>query len=268
MAVAIAASKKDPAALNIAEKLIENYGFKEAEFKGFNVHRRGDALLLFIEEDGPYAEGLDRTFNLEAIIFASRHSAESGKPTLTVHAPGNLTSRAEHGGKPKELAVADPRRMRSALLTLTAKKEELGLTFDVCLEATHHGPTGMRCPVLFVEIGSSVKEWRDPKAGEAAAEAALAACESQTGGTIAVGFGGGHYARKHTQAVLESSFAVGHILPKFFFKEFDLAVVKEAFERNVEPCRTALVDWKGIKGQDRAKLVDFLSESGLETIKV
>ncbi|HID17872.1 TPA: D-tyrosyl-tRNA(Tyr) deacylase [Candidatus Bathyarchaeota archaeon] len=268
MVVAIAASKKDPAALNIAEKLLENYGFKEAEFKGLRVHRRGNALLLFIEEEGPYAESLDQIFNLKAIIFASRHEAESGKPTLTVHAPGNLTSRAEHGGKPKELAVADPKRMRNALLTLSAKREELGLSFDVCLEATHHGPTGMACPVLFIEIGSSSREWKDPKAGEAAAEAALAACESQTSGIVSVGFGGGHYARKHTKAVLGSNFAVGHILPKFFFKEFDSAVVKKAFERNVEPCKTALVDWKGLKGPDRAKLIDFLSENGLEPIKV
>ncbi|MEM2629784.1 MAG: D-aminoacyl-tRNA deacylase, partial [Candidatus Bathyarchaeia archaeon] len=150
MVVLITASKKDLAALNIAEKLIHNYGFKK---ENENLYKGEHEFLALIEEDSLYSENLDKLFNPEAIVFASRHSAETGKPTLTVHVPGNWGSTAMYGGKPEELAVADPKRMKAALLTLKIKKEELNLSeFDVSLEATHHGPTGMNCPVLFVEI--------------------------------------------------------------------------------------------------------------------
>jgi len=266
LVVLIAASKKDAAALNIAEKLIKEYEFKK---ENENLYRGEKELLAIIEEDSVYSEGLDKIFNPEAIIFASRHSAEVGKPTLTVHAPGNLTLKALYGGKPEELAIADPKRMKAALLTLKRKKEELNLSeFDVSLEATHHGPTSMNCPVLFIEIGSSMNEWINPKAGLAAAEAIIAACRELVNGEASVGFGGGHYARKHTKAVLESNLAVGHILPKFFFENFNLKIVKKAFEKTIPPCKKALIDWKGMRSLERSKLLDFLISINVEAIKV
>ncbi|MBS7657829.1 MAG: D-aminoacyl-tRNA deacylase [Candidatus Bathyarchaeia archaeon] len=266
MVVLITASKKDLAALNIAEKLIHNYGFKK---ENENLYKGEHEFLALIEEDSLYSENLDKLFNPEAIVFASRHSAETGKPTLTVHVPGNWGSTAMYGGKPEELAVADPKRMKAALLTLKIKKEELNLSeFDVSLEATHHGPTGMNCPVLFVEIGSSMKEWVNPKAGLAVAEAIIAACRKTVNGENCVGFGGGHYARKHTKIVLESNLAVGHILPKFFFEEFNLRIVRKTFERTIKPCQKALIDWKGMRGLERTKLIDFLSTINVEIIKV
>jgi D-aminoacyl-tRNA deacylase len=266
LVVLIAASKKDSAALNIAEKLINNYGFvKENE----NLYKGEKEVLVFIEEDSLYSENLDKIFNPEAIVFASRHSAETEKPTLTVHVSGNLTSEAAYGGKPEELAIADPKRMKAALLTLKMKRDELNLIeFDVSLEATHHGPTSMNCPVLFIEIGSSINEWSNSKAGLAAAEAVIAACRKTINGENCVGFGGGHYARKHTKAVLESNLAVGHIFPKFFFEKPNLQIVKKAFERTVKPCRKALIDWKGMRSLERNQLLDFLSTINIEVIKV
>jgi D-aminoacyl-tRNA deacylase len=266
LVVLIAASKKDAAALNIAEKLIKEYNFKR---ENENLYKGEKELLTIIEEDSLYSEDLDKIFNPEAVIFASRHSAEAGKPTLTVHASGNLTSEAIYGGKPEELAIADPKRMKAALLTLKREKEKLSLNeFDVSLEATHHGPTSMNCPVLFIEIGSSMNEWINPKAGLAAAEAIIAACRKVVNEEASVGFGGGHYARKHTKAVLESNLAVGHILPKFFFEDLNLKIVKKAFERTVAPCKKALIDWKGMRSLERSKLLDFLEAINIEAIKV
>ena len=268
MVVLIVASKKDSAALNIAEKLISNYGFKK---ENENLYKGEKELLAFIEEDSLYSENLDNIFNPEAIIFASRHSAETGKPTLTVHAPGNLSLEAIYGGKPEELAIADPKRMKAALLTLKMKRDELNLfDFDVSLEATHHGPTSMNCPVLFVEIGSSTEEWVNPKAGLAVAEAVIAACRKTIEGENCIGFGGGHYARKHTKVVFESNLAVGHIFPKFFFEKtnFNTQIIRKAFEKTVKPCRKALIDWKGMRSLERNKLIDFLSTINVEIIKV
>jgi len=183
---------------------------------------------------------------------------------------GNLTSEAIYGGKPKELAFADPKRMKAALMELARKKEELKLeSFEVTLEATHHGPTGMKVPLLFVEIGSSLKEWRNAKAGRAVASAVMAACNTRANWKSSVGFGGGHYAKKHTKAVLTSELAIGHILPKYFFaKEFDLNVVAEAFKKTLNSCNTAVIDWKGMKGRDRSELINFLEEKGIEIVKV
>ena len=81
--------------------------------------------------------------------------------------------------------------------------------YDACYEVTHHGPTELRLPSFFVEIGSTEKEWIDDKAGLAVAESVLLA---DPGPAIPlIGFGGTHYARRQTEIALSTQGAFGHI---------------------------------------------------------
>jgi len=271
MVVLVAACLKDPAAVNIAEKLINKHGFEATGriYAGKPVFRRGDVILAYIGVDALYAETLDRDFKVEAVVFASRHESEGGKPSLTVHVPGNLTSMAEHGGKPKSLAWANPHMVRNALMELRSSVAKLALDrYAVSIEATHHGPTELSVPAMFVEIGSSISEWKDDLAGEAAAEAVLSASTKRASGLSAVGFGGGHYSRKHTDFVLGSEYAVGHCLPKYFFESFDLPVVNSAFRKTSGGCGTAIVDWKGVVGSARSTLIKALKEQDVEIVRI
>jgi len=269
MAILVAASERDPAALNIASCLVKDYGFdRSSEYKSSQLLQKGDVLLARIKEESIYAETVDALARVDAVIFASKHKSEKAEPGLTVHCAGNVLNEAPYGGRPRSLAIAEPNRMRAALLTLSETREELGLPYLVSLEATHHGPTELRVPSMFVEIGSSEREWRDLAAGKAVARAIWAAATCPSNATVAVGFGGGHYSWKHTEAVTKGQFAIGHILSKYFFESYDSAIVELAFRRTVGECSHAVVDKKGIRGAERNALIQLLKKSGRESLMI
>jgi len=263
MTVLVAASERDPAALNIASWLMRDYGFdRSTEYPESQVFQKGDVLLARIKEESIYAETVDTLARTDAVIFASKHKSEKGEPGLTVHCTGNVLNEAPYGGRPRSLALAEPNRMQAALLALSESREELGLPYLVSLEATHHGPTELRVPSMFVEIGSSEREWKDPTAGKAVARAIWTAATCPSKGTQAVGFGGGHYSWKHTEVVMNGRFAIGHILSKYFFESYDSAIVDLAFRRTVGECSHAVIDKKGIRGAERNALIQLLKKSG------
>lgn len=269
MAILIVASEKDRAALNIASSLIRDYGFDRSdEYADPRILRKDDVLLGRVNEESVYAETVDSLAAATTVIFASRHTSEKGDPCLTVHCTGNVLNEAPYGGRPKSLALAEPNRMRAALISLSESREELGLPYLVSLEATHHGPTELRVPSMFVEIGSSAKQWEDPAAGKAVARAIWTAATHSSDGILAVGFGGGHYSWKHTDAVVKGQFALGHILSKYFFQSYDPTIVELAFRRTVGDCSHAVIDKKGMRGAERSALVNYLEKSGREVVMI
>ena len=268
MAVLIIASRRDIAAQNIARELVHLKDFQPVPETSGNLFRQGDVFLKHVDTDGIHTNGLDVDFRVDAVIFASRHRSESGEPTLTVHWPGNTTSQADFGGKPKSLSFTDPPRSRAALLALDEACEARKLDYAVSLEATHHGPTELDVPTLFVEIGGSEREWNDVRAAGAVAEAIWKAATEPLPGKNAIGFGGGHYCNKQSQAIRADGYAFGHILSKYFFEEYDEEIVRMAFNRAKGECRTAVIDWKGVRGPDRAKLLQALNAMGIEVVRV
>jgi len=271
MTILIIASLIDPASVNIADKLIEEYGFEESErtFSGKPVYRKNDLLLAYLDVDDVYAEDVDRVFQAEGVIFASRHQSESGEPTLTVHVPGNVVNKADFGGRPGSLAWAHPQRMKTALMALRQAKDEFGLTeYSVSLEVTHHGPTELMIPAMFVEIGSSESQWTDEKAGHAVAKAIWAGGSTPTDSQGCVGFGGGHYATKHTKITLEEDVAVGHIFSKYAFNEgFEPHLIEASFRKTYGRCKLATIDWKGVRSDSRRRLIEVLTDLNIEIIR-
>lgn len=271
MSVLIAAYKADPAAVNIADKLVAKYSFIETgeTSAGRPMYRKDELLLAYLEIDDIFADNIDRRFHVGKVVFASRHRSESGESTLTTHVSGNLTSDARFGGSPNRLALADPCMVKAALQELRRARDKLDLEqYRVSVEATHHGPTELQVPSVFVEIGGSEKQWRDALAAEAVADAIHACARSSVSGEPSVGFGGGHYSMKHTEVSMGDKFAVGHILPKYFFDTFDTTMIRLAFERTAGRCSTAVIDWKGVRGSVRKRLVNFLESQGKQVVRV
>jgi D-aminoacyl-tRNA deacylase len=266
MVFLIAASRKDPAALNIVENLLSLYPFKPGKAGGnIKIYEAGNVKLAILEGEAIKAENLDEVFpEAEAVAFASRHESESLQATLTVHVPGNLFQKADHGGKPLQLAYAWPQRMKLALEVLSRLAPE---GFKVSLEATHHGPTGLKKPVWFVEIGSGLERWTDWEAGRAVAEALWASVTDSPKGKAAVGFGGGHYAPKHSKVTLEGGYVVGHIFPKYALSSgLDRELIVQAFHKIYGGCSVAVIDWKGLQGEVRKNLLSLLEGLGVEEV--
>jgi D-aminoacyl-tRNA deacylase len=274
--IVVAYSIKDIAGTNIAKKVLNNFPFSKTdetfqEKPVYSAEINGKQLLLVtLKDETVYAQNLPEHFpNPELIVFLSRHSSQSGKPTLSVHTPGNF-GEAELGGLPRSLSVSPATAMRDALKALMRIKTETGLDYEVSYECTHHGPS-LNVPAMFVELGSSLPQWNDLKAAAAVAEAAMEAIAKfkfSNNKKAALGIGGTHYNHKFTRMALEDEAVFGHMIPKHAIPNVDSNVLAQCLERTLEKVDRAILDWKGIKSADKQKLLETLAEINLPHQKV
>jgi D-aminoacyl-tRNA deacylase len=250
----ILASEKDPAAQNIAARLLELYDF-EPTSRQPEVYVCGNLRLAKITDEAVRIARVP--FPTDEIIFASRHASVTGEPTLTVHVPGDL--------KTHKLAIAAPQTVKAALRALVAARDELSLPYQVSLEATHHGPTDLPVPITFVEVGSSPAQWRDLKAAEAVARAIMAAAMTPVGKRCAIGFGGPHYAPRHTQVVLQTDVCIGHVFPKY--AKLDEKLIQSAIARTRGDVELLVLDWKGLTSVQRRLLCQLGDKIGIPTAR-
>lgn len=267
----IVASKSDPASYNIFQNLIKHHGFKPTLPSGemSTVYESHEVHLVLVESDGIYVKPDQLPVAGDSLIFASKHRSSTNTPALTVHATGNLTREALYGGSPEEVSYVEPFRIRQALSAMVNETRMAGLQIEVTMEATHHGPTSFKVPVCFVEIGSTQEQWTDSRLGEIAATATMAAARNaQTAKTDTVGFGGTHYSDKLTRMCVESDFQIGHIVPRHAFdSQVSDQIILITFHKTRGICKTAVVDWKGLRGDQRRMLLDLLTSRDIEVVR-
>lgn len=202
MVTALIHSRLDPAGVAI-KKAIDDLIGQEGEaawplLQGGYLFHGVDGRLI-------HEEDLDERVQADRIIFLSRHTSVNPEPVLTVHVTGNF-SEAAYGGAPDELSAADPGMMQAVLRNLIRYAPE---GYRAGYEITHHGPSDLRTPSFFVEIGSTEKEWRDAGAAAAVARSVLSAVPEEF--IPLIGFGGTHYAVRQTAIASETRGAFGHI---------------------------------------------------------
>ena len=237
--LAVVVSRADEASERIGAQLLEVEAWDELEDEtrpdpnGGGTYYRTDGIELRTFDDlHLHLDGAAAAFDdPELLVFVSRHSGETG-PLLTAHATGNF-GKAEYGGRERSLARAAPNALsvvRNALETHAPAGYETGI------ECTHHGPTTVGCPSLFVELGSGENQWRDGEGAKAVARAVLElrGVDAHRERTV-VGFGGGHYAPRFERVVTETDWGVGHIaadwgLDSMGSPEESRAVIAKAFQ--------------------------------------
>ncbi len=235
----ILASSKDKAAKNIAAQLLEFYDFERTSGPEVDYIFNNVGMVMTDKETTKLT-----TLSLKAdeVIVASRHASATGRPSFTVHVPGELELH--------KMALASPPTIKSALVSLVAARDELELPHSVSLESTHHGPSNLDIPVTFVEIGSTMEEWSNQRAGEIVAHAIMKAAISPAKCSNAVGLGGPHYAPRHTEITLHTNLGIGHILPKYL--KFDEKLIELAVSRTRGLAQFLALDWKGLSTERRA----------------
>jgi len=268
--ILIVASNKDAASLNIKQQILNHYLFNKtvvafqqnpvytANINGKNI------TLATLSMESVNAQNLPETFpDAQIIVFISRHSSVSGKPTLSVHTPGNFAE-AELGGLQKTISISPATAMRDALKALLHYKGELSLDYEVSYECTHHGPS-LNVPTMFVELGSSPAQWSDSKAAQAVAHSAMCAIAnfSTPANSAVLGIGGTHYNQKFTQMALAGEAVFGHMIPKYAVSIIDAEILAQCIEKTLEKVSLAVLDWKGIRSQDKPKLLSALQDAGL-----
>lgn len=252
----VVVSKENPASQNIKSALVSLVSPKE---NGDGFWSAGD---FDIAEYSGSIVGIVPAHDAEYYIYASTHKSQSGAKSLTVHTPGNWGN-ADMGGEPRTLNVALPRQLKASAQKMAHLATALG-GWQVSVEVDHHGPTLSR-PVMFAEIGSGEAEWGNKRAGEIVAEAIVAAIRDGEGWPVKIGFGGTHYAPKFTPEIIGGETAFGHLVSSYSLErsEPDAEMALQAYSKNAQTAGGALVDWKGLKGPARAKLVSVLESCGI-----
>src|SRR5699024_1047103 len=172
----VVVSRADPASVAIGEQLLAIAGWERTTDEtrpdsagGGTVYRTPGFCLrefeaLHLELDRVADAFADPAF----VVFVSKHAGETGK-FLSAHHTGNFGP-AEAGGLAGAFAQACP---NAHSCVVSALSEYAPPAYDVGMECTHHGPTEVGCPSLFVELGSSAAEWNDPAGARAVARAVL-----------------------------------------------------------------------------------------------
>ena len=285
----IITSKEDVASMNIRENLLNsdlfkfelaNYKWKENPLfvlqdiysdssKSIDL-KNNKVFLGLIDERLIFLYDLElekSSINPDVLIFASRHASKELRPAFLVHTTGNWSNGANFGGNPKEISRSSALMVKAGFLSLEEQKQKLmNIDFLVDLEVSHHGPTNLEKPLIFIELGSSKKEWIIKEAAKIVANSIINAIfkylefKLNKSIEIGIGFGGTHYAPQFKKLILEKKIAISFICPKYFVQELNEDIITQMINKNAEKIDYFVIDWKGINAQDKNYLIPLLEE--------
>jgi D-aminoacyl-tRNA deacylase len=255
----LVAYKNDPAGHNMAKFISQNMNYDGDVYRGKNFD------LIEIDSPAISADWLDEKYEYDGFIFLSKHAAESGTLALTCHSTGNFDE-AKFGGNQKELAIPYPDLQKRYMQKLWDNHESFS-DFEITIEATHHGPTHLKKPSIFVEIGTTELQWNDETLCFAVAQLVVNTLEKPRGTSpFAICFGGTHYSEKFTKELLFGKYALGTVMPKHALNFLTPDLFEHLLTQN-NGVQAALLDWKSL-GKYKQTLIDLLSTTKLEIFKI
>ncbi len=280
----VVSSLEDIASTSIKTVMLERGGWTSPGGEGYPEFRRStrtSALMVTIQEPLVRSDNLDSYCHAEGIdpacyIFASRHRSAAGQPALLAHVPGNWGPEADLGGEPRKVAIASAMLVRMAFLGLLREKErhpaELA-RFSINIEVTHHGPTSLKHPLVFVELGSQESDWHDQDGASAVATAIesmldtlheqkndLHALAKKEVKGIGIGFGGPHYAATFDRVIATTPVAFSHIVPKHAIEHLTKETIELAVNNTHEGVDWFVLDWKGLNKEQKDVLMPLLGQ--------
>ncbi|HJN56704.1 MAG: D-aminoacyl-tRNA deacylase [Candidatus Woesearchaeota archaeon] len=265
MDIVIISSAKDPASMNIKENLLTNFEFDKSEEKFdnndiFELKSNSIEIKLYtINSELIYTDNLDTKIHADIFIFISKHQSAGGIATLTIHPIGNF-GKAEYGGKENKLCISPSYYIKDIFNELNKITQA---DYEITLEVTHHGPF-MEKPLLFIEIGSTEKEWENKNAGSIIAKTLIHVLNSNEKNYESLFvIGGQHYNNIANKVMLKTEYAAGHICAKYNLQNLNAEIIKEAMEKTIPKSKLVLLDWKGL-GKEKQRIVDILEKNNIE----
>ena len=249
----------DPAGRNMAKFLSKAMTLDGDIFRGKYYD------LVIIPTPAISADWLEEKYDYDGFIFLSKHAAESGALALTCHSTGNFSD-AKFGGSNRQVAIPKPDLQKIYLQTLKKNQSQFS-EFQITIEATHHGPTALTKPSIFIEIGTTEKQWTDTSLCTSVAILVHQVLSQPIKKhPVAICFGGTHYPSKFTDELLEGRYSLGTVVPKHALNFLDEELFSHILTQNYM-AKTALLDWKGL-GSYKEKLLDLLKSTDLDVIKL
>ena len=225
-----------------------------------------DSPLIFLDD-----LKLDKSnINPDLMIFASRHRSETARPAFLTHTTGNWGIKADFGGQGKQLSRSSAFLLKAGYKSLKKQHslmhfEQLS-DFSLDLEVTHHGPTTLEKPLIFMELGSSKREWKIKEAGRLVARAIIKTCisyaelKNKDQIEIGIGFGGTHYAPNFKRIMEKGDVAISFICPKYHIQKLNKDLVNQMISNTLEKVKVFIIDWKGTNSQDKQHLMPILED--------
>jgi len=265
----VVASKQDLASMTMANYLINNRSFsgntntnfiQSEDYQNIKLHISDKSLLYLEDLDENYPDSI-------AFIFLSQHRSQKGIPTVTCHCTGNYGVN-QFGGNPRELAIAYPYLQKEYLKTIVALWALIP-GYDIVIESSHHGPTSLKKPVLFVEIGSTEHQWTDRNTASVVCESLLKVINTdlRSSKKVAIGLGGKHYPMKFNKLLLESEYGFAAIAAKHNLELIDKDMLNQMISKSIEKVTHIIVDWKGL-GKEKNRLMELIESTGLDILRV
>ena len=286
----IITSEEDKASMNIRNSLLKDdlLKFKELETLWHNnpliqlefITAKRDWTLFFTNHQiylGLTNEPLiqlndlkleESEINPDLLIFASRHRSETARPGFLVHTTGNWSNKADFGGNAREISKSSALLLKVAYSSLESQRyiKEMLEDFSLDIEVSHHGPTSLEKPLIFMELGSSEQEWKIEKAALVVGHAILHTCLEYVESLerklpeIGIGFGGTHYSPQFKKLISTKNVAVSFICPKYYIQDLDKEIIGQMISNNLEPINCFIIDWKGTNSDDKKHLIPLLEE--------
>jgi len=288
----IMTSEEDIASMNMRNRLVNSdlFKFKETELEWqdhsvFELERvisKKDRSPFFKENQiylGLTSSPLihlndlkldEADINPDLLIFASRHRSQTERPAFLTHVTGNWSENADFGGNPRQLSRGSAFLLKAGFSCL---KQQLSFEyfsqfsdFSLDIEVTHHGPTTLEKPSIFMELGSSENEWKVEKAGELMARALIETCfkylelKTNEKPLTGIGFGGTHYAPQFRKLISEQNVAISFICPKYYIKELDDKMIEQMLNNTLEDVDCFIVDWRGTNSAEKQHLIPLLEK--------
>jgi D-aminoacyl-tRNA deacylase len=286
----IITSIKDPASNTMKNCLVEderfeminnhktqnqynNHTSENYDYKIYNSIKHPNTTLIITNQNLINIDNIDTILPRDNMtIFLSKHASKSKNPTLTSHSTGNFSESVLLGGKPMEIGNTFPSFQKFYMQKLYEKRSEL-LDYDIIIEATHHGPTSSVNPMLFIEIGSSEKEWDNKSTASIVCQSVLDTIKSIEKNIknydidVGIGIGGNHYPQKFNELILFSRVAFGPIISKYNLAFINEQIIKQMKVKSIEKITRIYIDEKGL-GKEKEKVLDIARSQELELIFV
>ncbi len=301
MGVLVLASKSDNASMTLYDAMKGLDGWRESKSSplgDYYIHECGSVYLLLIDRLHIKADNIDLIFSedtnldVDDVLILSKHVSGSNTPAMTLHAigiPGALPYGIKGTSGGINGIIVPPSKYFASLfrrMDKLARDRKLDDYFDITLETTHHGPI-LETPTLYIEIGSTDKEWSRVDVAECWAEV-ISDVLGMKGqkyryfnpkSDVMIGFGGGHYAPRHKAIIVNSDFNLGHVIANYSLVfdqisecETPLGPWSECIENAVKSTRKSFpnnkifahLDRKSFRGWERSAIIQKLNELGVE----
>ncbi len=250
-------------AIIISKKFEDNFGLKYGSLLKKNK-------IPFFETDKfpQFLTDKDlKHLDADCFIVLGIHSLSDKPKRLCVHPCGNwnkrwqLYSKMHLGGDEKALSTSSAALLKNIYLSLL-KHNNLS-DYKVDIECTHHGPNLSR-PIVFLEIGSSPRQWQEIKAKKVIIKV-LKNIKPKNKGRTAIVLGGKHYMKNISYLLRNTDIQVSHMCSSSHLHSFDGSSLKEVIKKTHEKVDFAIIDIAGV-GQHKDRIFRILEKNDLPYI--